>query len=81
MNKTNSPDQAYLNGYKDGYEFRKIADWLEDKEEISDIPSLWFMIKLKLFGQKLTECAGKYIATWYVYKNKRYLAQYKGFHG
>ena len=39
-------------------------------------PSFWMMLKLKLFGKKITERAGNIEAVWYEYKGTLYMTKY-----
>lgn len=39
----------------------------------------WFMLKLRIFGKKIQERAGRYTATWYAYKGKLYITEYSEF--
>lgn len=39
-------------------------------------PSFWFMLKLRLFGKKITERHGPITAVWYLYKGVLYMTRY-----
>lgn len=39
-------------------------------------PSFLFMLKLRLFGKKITEYAGGIEAVWYLYDGKLYMTKY-----
>ena len=48
-----------------------------NKEHINCFnPSFFFMLKLKIFGEKIVEHAGSVEAVWYLYKNKLYMTNY-----
>ena len=42
-------------------------------------PNFLFMLKLKLFGVKIVEYAGKIEAVFYLYKGKLYMTKYSAF--
>lgn len=42
-------------------------------------PSFWLMLKLRLFGKRITERAGRIEAVWYAYKGKLYMVKYSAF--
>jgi len=39
-------------------------------------PSFWFMLKLRLFGKKITERHGQITAVWYLYNGVLYMTRY-----
>jgi hypothetical protein len=41
-------------------------------------PSLWMMLKLRMFGKRIVEYHGRYKAVWYHYKGKLYMTEYRG---
>lgn len=42
-------------------------------------PSFWFMLKLRLFGEKIVERSDNVTAVWYAYKGKLYMTKYSAF--
>ena len=42
-------------------------------------PSFWFMLKLRLFGKKITERQGQITAVWYLYQGVLYMTRYDAF--
>ena len=48
-----------------------------NKEFVSTLePSFWFMLKLRLFGEKITEHSGKWEMICYMYKDVIYMTKY-----
>ena len=39
-------------------------------------PTFLFMLRLRLFGKKIVERAGRVEAVWYAYKGKLYMTKY-----
>ncbi len=42
-------------------------------------PGFWFMLRLRLFGKKISERTGLVTAVWYAYKGKLHLTKYDSF--
>ena len=40
-------------------------------------PSIWWRIKMWLFGKKIVEFSGPIVTEWYAYKGKLYLTKYE----
>lgn len=55
-----------------------MTDWNDTWQDYKHTfePSFWFMLKLRLFGKKITEQAGQVETVFYIYKGKTYMTKY-----